>query len=62
MQQLLVDNPEFDSVLKLWMKCPRCGNLDIDHGTVTTYQACFPCGIFLNPDGHTNKMLYQGRA
>ena len=60
-QTLLAGDPAYDAALGLWMKCPRCGSLDIDHGIEVTYQACFRCGIFLNKDGHTNKMIYRGR-
>lgn len=60
MQKLLEDNPAFDSALKLWMRCPKCNGLEIDHeGPAGPWQGCYPCKLFLNDDGHTSKMTWR---
>ncbi|OPX57331.1 MAG: hypothetical protein A4E30_01680 [Methanomassiliicoccales archaeon PtaB.Bin215] len=56
-QQLLEDNPAFDPTLRSWTRCPKCGNLDIDHqGSLGPWQGCYQCRLLLNRDGHRVRM------
>lgn len=59
--------PAYDRNKPGWIKCPRCGNTEINAETekenvktgkkwVKKYQACFECGIFLNFDGKIVEM------
>ena len=56
-QTLLAGDPAYDAALGLWMKCPRCGSLDIDHkGALGPWQGCYKCRMLLNRDGHLVRM------